>query len=200
MGADLVMQQGLNAVRPESGGFGDEQPAERHHQFGDVVAHLDMSREVWIFGAVPIELRASRLRERPCREARGAGSLGWDGLEQLLRGGRERLGDTSVQLQRPVHEPGSVAILQGGDLSGYLVSLRPEEGVQRRVGDVLDLEIVELTSHQVRLELQRSEPQSGDRREVTPFEVHPCLGRIDRRDVDQQVHAALDLGEAGVDL
>jgi hypothetical protein len=25
-----VMQQGLDAVRPESGGFGDEQPAERH--------------------------------------------------------------------------------------------------------------------------------------------------------------------------
>ena len=65
----------------------------------------------------------------------------------------ERLGDPSVQLQRPVHEPGSVAILQGGDLSCYLVSLRPEKGVQRRVGDVLDLEIVELTSHQVRLEL-----------------------------------------------
>ena len=42
MGADLVVQQGLDAVRPESGGLGDEQPAERHHQLGDVVAHLDV--------------------------------------------------------------------------------------------------------------------------------------------------------------
>ena len=105
MGADLVVQQGLDAVRPESGGFGDEQPAERHHQLGDVVAHLDVSREVRIHGAVSIELRTSRLRERPGRDAPGAGSSGWDGLEQLLRGGRERLGDPSVELQRPVHEP-----------------------------------------------------------------------------------------------
>ena len=81
MGADLVMQQGLDAVRPESGGLGDEQPAERHHQFGDVVAHLDVSREVWIHGAVSIELRTSRLRERPSRHAPGVGSFGWDGLE-----------------------------------------------------------------------------------------------------------------------
>ena len=81
MGADLVMQHGQDAVRPKSGGFGNEQPAERHHQFGDVVAHLDVSREVWIHGAVSVELRTSRLREHPGRDAPGAGSLGWDGLE-----------------------------------------------------------------------------------------------------------------------
>jgi hypothetical protein len=81
MSADLVMQQGLDAVRPEGGGFGDEQPAERHHQFGDVVAHLDVSREAWIHGAVSIALRTSRLRERPSRHASGAGSSGWDGVE-----------------------------------------------------------------------------------------------------------------------
>ena len=81
MGADLVMQQGLHAVRPYSGGLGDEQPAERHHRFGDVVAHLDASREVWIHGAVSIELRTSRLREHPGRHAPGAGDSGWDGLE-----------------------------------------------------------------------------------------------------------------------
>ena len=42
VGADLVVQQGLDAVRPDSGGLGDEQPAERHHQLGDVVAHVDV--------------------------------------------------------------------------------------------------------------------------------------------------------------
>ena len=42
VGADLVVQQGLDAVRPDGGGLGDEQPAERHHQLGDVVAHLDV--------------------------------------------------------------------------------------------------------------------------------------------------------------
>jgi hypothetical protein len=105
MGADLVMQQGLDAVRPKSGGFGDEQPADRHHQFGDVVAHLDVNREVHVHGTVSIELLTSRLRERPGRDAPGAGSLGRDGLEQLIRGGRERLGDPSVELQRPVYEP-----------------------------------------------------------------------------------------------
>ena len=105
MGADLVVQQGLDAVRPESRGFGDEQPAERHHQFGDVVAHLDVHREVRIHGTVSIELRTSRFRERAGGDAPGVGSLGWDGLQQLLRGGRERLGDPSVELQRPVHEP-----------------------------------------------------------------------------------------------
>ena len=72
--------------------------------------------------------------------------------------------------------------------------------MQRRVGYVLDLEVVEVTSHEVRLEFQRSEPESGDRPEVTPFEVRPCLCCIDRRDVEQQVQAALDLGEAGVDI
>ena len=41
VGADLVVQQRLDPVRPEGGGLGDEQPAERHHQLGDVVAHLD---------------------------------------------------------------------------------------------------------------------------------------------------------------
>ena len=200
MGADLVMQQGLDAVRPDGGGFGDEQPAERHHQLGDVVAHLDVRREVWIHGAVSIALRTSRLREHPGRDAARAGSLSWDGLEQLLRGGHERRGDPSVELQRSVHEPCGVAILQGGDLPCYLVSLRLEQGVQRRVGDVLDLEVVEVTSHQIRLELELSEPESGGRSEVTPFEVCPCLCRIDRRDIEQQVQAALDLGEAGVDV
>ena len=72
--------------------------------------------------------------------------------------------------------------------------------MQRRIGDVLDLEVVEVTSHQVRLEFQRSEPQSGDRPEVTAFEVRPCLCRIDRRDVEQQAQTAFDLGETGVDI
>jgi hypothetical protein len=72
--------------------------------------------------------------------------------------------------------------------------------VQGRVGYVLDLEAVEVASHQVRLEFERSEPESGDRPEVTPFEVRPCLCGIDRRDVEQQVQAALDLSEAGVDI
>ena len=81
MGADLVMQQGLDAVRRESGGFGDEQPAEGHHQFGDVVAHLDVHREVWIHGAVSIELLTSRLRERPSGDASGTGRFGGDCLE-----------------------------------------------------------------------------------------------------------------------
>ena len=105
-----------------------------------------------------------------------------------------------VELQRPVDEPCGVAILQGGDLPRDLVPLRPEQRVQRRVGDVLDLEVVEVTPHQIRLELQRSEPERGDGSEVTPLEVCPCLRRVDRRDVQQQVQAALDLGEAGVDL
>ncbi len=72
--------------------------------------------------------------------------------------------------------------------------------MQGGVGYVLDLEVVEVTSHQVRLEFQRSEPKSGDRTEVAPFEVPPCLCCIDRREVEQQVQAALDLGEAGVDF
>ena len=105
MGADLVMQQRLDPVRPERGGLGDEQPAERHHQVGDVVAYLDVNRELWIQGAVSIELRTRRLRERPGGDAPAAGGSGRDGLEQLIRGGRERLRDPSVKLQRPVHEP-----------------------------------------------------------------------------------------------
>ena len=203
VGPDLVMQQRVDAVRAEGGGLGDEQPAERHHQVGDVVAHLEVSREVSIHGTVSIELRTSRLRERPgcdARRARSARTSGRDGLEQLLRGGREWLRDPSVELKRPVQEPRRVAILQGRDLSGDLVPLRPEECVQRRVGDVLDLEVVQVTPHQIRLELQRSEPQGGDRREVTPFEVRPCLCGIDRREVEQKVQAALNLGEAGIDV
>ena len=156
--------------------------------------------KLWIHGAVSIALRTSRVCEHPGRDAARAGGLSGDGLEQLLRGGHERLGDPSVELQRSVHEPCGVAILQGCDLPCDLVSLRLEECVQRRIGDVLDLEVVEVTSHQIRLELELSEPESGNRSEVTPFEVCPCLRRIDRRDIEQQVHAALDLGEARVDV
>ena len=164
MGADLVVQQGPDAVRPDSGGFGDEQPAERHHQLGDVLAHLDVNREVRIHGTVSIELLTSRFRERPGGDALGVGSSGRDGFEELLRSRRQGRRDPSVELQRPVQEPGRVAILQGRDLSGDLVSLRPEQRVQRRVSDVLDLEAVEVTSDQVRLELQWPEPQSRSRR------------------------------------
>ncbi len=105
MSADLVMQQGLDTVRGEGGGFGDEQPPERHHQLGDVVAHLEVCREVRIHGTVAVELRTSRFRERAGRDAPGVGGLGGDRREQLLRSGREGLGDLSVELQRPVHEP-----------------------------------------------------------------------------------------------
>ena len=72
--------------------------------------------------------------------------------------------------------------------------------MQRRVGDVLDLEVVEIASYRVRLEFQRPEPEGGNRPEVTPYEVLPCLCCIDGRDVEQQVQAALDLGEAGIDI
>src|SRR6476619_1683777 len=98
------MQEGLHAICPKSGGFGDQQPAKRHHQVGDVVPHLDLSREVWIDRTVSIELRMSRLRERPGSHAPSAGSSGWDSLKQLLSGGCEWLGDPSVKLQRPVDE------------------------------------------------------------------------------------------------
>ena len=66
--------------------------------------------------------------------------------------------------------------------------------------DVLDLEVVQVAAHQVRVEVQRPQPEGGGRPEVTALEVRPRLGRVDRRDVEQQVHAALDLGEPGVDL
>ena len=200
VGADLVVQQGLDTVRPDGGGRGDEQPAERHHELGDVVAHVDVRREVRIDGSIAIDLRTSRVREHPSRHAAPARSLLGDDLEQLLRGRDERRGDPSVELQRSVQEPRGVAILQGGDLPCYLVSLRVEQGAQRRVGDVLDLEVVELASHQVRLEVELPEPQSGRGREVTPLEVRPRFCRVDRRDVEQQIHSALDLGEAGVDV
>ena len=72
--------------------------------------------------------------------------------------------------------------------------------MQRRVRYVLDLKVVEVTPYHVGLEFQRSETERGDRPEVTPFEVCPCLGCIDRRDVEQQVHDALDFGKAGVDI
>ena len=108
-------------------------------------------------------------------------------------------GNSSVELQRRVEEPRGVAVLQGGDLSAYLVSLGPEKGVQRRVGHVLDLEVVEVAAHQIRLEVQWPQPKCGDGLEVTPLEVRPGLRCIDRRGVEQQVHAALALCEAGVD-
>jgi hypothetical protein len=72
--------------------------------------------------------------------------------------------------------------------------------VQRRVGDVLDLQVVQVASHQVRLELQRSEAKSGVGAEVAPLEVRPSLCCVHRRDVEQQVHSALDLGEPAVDV
>jgi len=72
--------------------------------------------------------------------------------------------------------------------------------MQRRIGHVLDLEVVEVTSHQVRLELQRSEPQNRHRAEVTPFEIRPRLCRIDRCDIKQQIQAALDVGQTGIDI
>jgi hypothetical protein len=105
MGADLMMQQRLDPLGPESGGLGNEQPAERHHQVGDVVAHLQVSREAGIHRTVSVELRTSRLRERPRRHAPAVGSLSRDGLQQLLRRRRQRLHDPSVELQRPIHEP-----------------------------------------------------------------------------------------------
>ena len=200
MGADLVMEQRLDAVRPERGRLRDEQSAERHHQVGDVLAHLDMRGKVRIHSTVAVELHTRGVREHTGGDARCGGRLGRDRLEQLLGGGRERPGNPSVELQRRVEEPRGVAILQGGDLSDYLVSLRPEKGVQRRVGHVLDLEVVEVAAHQIRLEIQWPQPKSGDGPEVTPLEVRPCLRCIDRRGVEQQVHAALDLCEAGVDL
>jgi hypothetical protein len=85
---------------------------------------------------------------------------------------------------------------------GLAISSRSfrKERVQRRVGDVLDLQVVEVTSHQVGLEFQRSEPERGDRPEVTALEVRPCPCCIDWGDVEKQVQAALDLGEAGVDI
>ena len=39
----------------------------------------------------------------------------------------------------------------------------------------------------------------GSRPEVTSLEVRPRLGRVDRCDVEQQVQAALDLGQPDVD-
>jgi hypothetical protein len=105
VGADLVVQQRLDPVGPDRGRLGDQQPAERHHQFGDVVAHVDAHREVRIDGAVALELSAGRVRERTGGDAAGAGRLRRDRLEQLLRGGRERRGDSAVQLQRSVHIP-----------------------------------------------------------------------------------------------
>ena len=72
--------------------------------------------------------------------------------------------------------------------------------MQRRVVHVLDLEVVQVTLRQVRVEVQRPQPQRGGRAEVTAFEVRPRLRRVKWRDVDEQVHAALDLGEPGVDL
>ena len=72
--------------------------------------------------------------------------------------------------------------------------------MQRRVGDILDLDVVKIASHHVRLELQLSKPKGGHRPEVTLFEVQPCLRRIDRRHVQQQIHASLNLGQAGIDL
>jgi hypothetical protein len=68
------------------------------------------------------------------------------------------------------------------------------------VGDVLDVEVVEVPSHQIRLEFKRSEAQIRGGPEVASFEVRPCLRCIDRGGVEQQVQSALDLGEAGVDI
>ena len=45
---DLVLDQWLHAVLAEGGGGRDQEPAERHHQIGYVVAHLDSYREPWI--------------------------------------------------------------------------------------------------------------------------------------------------------
>jgi len=47
--------------------------------------------------------------------------------------------------------------------------------MQRRIGHVLDLEVVEVTSHQVRLELQRSEPQN---RQLMPSPVGGSVGSV----------------------
>ena len=81
MGADLVVQQRLDPVRPEGGGLRDEQTAERHHQLGDVVPHLDADREVRVHGAVALELRTGRVGERPGRDGPSAGRLRGDGLK-----------------------------------------------------------------------------------------------------------------------
>src|SRR6478736_8377097 len=105
VGADLVVQQGLDAVGPDSSGFGDEQPAERHHQFRDVLAHVDVHWKIRIYGTVSIELRTSRFRERAGGDALSVGCSGWNGLEELPGNGRQGLRSPSVELQRPVHEP-----------------------------------------------------------------------------------------------
>ena len=65
---------------------------------------------------------------------------------------------------------------------------------------MLDLKVVQVTPHQVRLELQRSEPERRHRPEVAAFEIRPRLGRIDRRQVEQQVHPALHPREPDVNI
>ncbi len=72
--------------------------------------------------------------------------------------------------------------------------------MQRGIFYCLDFETVELTADQIRVELQRPEPERRRRGEVAALEVRPRLGRVDRGDVEQQVHAAFELGQPFVDL
>ena len=164
------MQQGRDAVRPDGCGFGDEQPAERDHQLGDVLAHRDVHREVRVHGAVPIELRPRRFRERAGGDALGVGCPG--GI--VSRSSRAMfVRDCEVPpyscsdpyTKRDVSRSSKAVICRA------ISSRFAEQRVQRRVSDVLDLEAVEVTADQVGLELERPEPQRRRRHEVAAFEV-----------------------------
>ena len=128
MGADLVVQRAARHDRRE-----DAAASGMSSRPKDTISSETSSRTSKLTGKSGYAARyrsnssLSRIGERPGRDGLRAGSLGRDGLEQLLRSRARGAVIASVELQRPVHEPRGVTILQGGDLSCDLVPLRPEE-------------------------------------------------------------------------
>ncbi len=199
MGADLVLDQWLDAVLAEGGGRRDQESAERHHQILDVVAHLDRYGEPRIARPIRLELRSCRLGE--CRRGHAArrDRLRIDALEQRASRRDQRLPGFSVKLEAAVPEARSAAILDKRYLPGDLVTLRSEERVERRILHPLDLDVVEVALDQVRIEVEWPRLQGGDRLEPRAFEIRPRLGAVRRCDIEQQVQIALDLRQTGVD-
>ena len=185
VGPDLVLDQWLDAVLAEAGGGRDEELAERHHQIGHVVAHLDRYGEPRIARSVPLELRTCRLGECRRGDAARRDRRRIDELEQRAGRRDQRFPGFAVQLEAAVPEARRAAILQQGDLPGDLVTLGSEERVERRILHALDLHVVEVALDQVRIEVERPRLQDGGRLEPRAFEILPRLGAVCRRDTEQ---------------
>ena len=200
MGADLVMQQGLDAVRPGSGGFGDEQPAERHHQFGDIVrprcepGSLD-TRHGYRSNSAPA---ATANAPAVPRSGAGESGLGWSRAAPPRRrreAGRS-LRKAAATRTRTVSSPTSKAVIC---LLSRLASPGRVCAAQGRLRSRSRGCRGHAAPGPVFWQFQRVRAVGTVPKSLRSKSAHASC-RIDRCDVDQQVQAALDLGEAGVDF